>query len=153
MHSTRPGRRPHNKRLESTRYTRDSTPRYTEMIMTPSNINVSEKFSKLSDDYSVRIVTKMNDYEIKIVKFKGEFVWHSHPHTDETFIILDGKMIMHFRDKLVELNSGEMIVIPKGVEHKPASREGYKAILIEPEGVPNTGNVESEMTISKIEWI
>jgi mannose-6-phosphate isomerase-like protein (cupin superfamily) len=126
---------------------------YGEMTMIPSKINFSEKFSKLPDDYSVRIVAKMNDYEIKIVKFKGEFVWHSHPDTDETFIILDGKMIMHFRDKLVELNSGEMIVIPKGVEHKPTSTEGYKAILIEPEGVPNTGDVESEMTINKIEWI
>ena len=121
--------------------------------MIPSKINFSEKFSKLPDDYSVRIVAKMNDYEIKIVKFKGEFVWHSHPDTDETFIILDGKMIMYFRDKLVELNSGEMIVIPKGVEHKPTSGEGYKAILIEPEGVPNTGDVKSEMTIKQIEWI
>ncbi len=121
--------------------------------MIPSKINLLEKFSKLPDDYSVRIVAKMNDYEIKIVKFKGEFVWHSHPDTDETFIILEGKMMMHFRGKLVELNSGEMIVIPKGVEHKPTSREGYKAILIEPEGVLNTGDVKSEMTINKTEWI
>ena len=121
--------------------------------MIPSKINFSENFSKLPDDCSLRIVAKKNDYEIKIVKFKGEFVWHSHPDTDETFIILDGKMMMHFRDKLVELNSGEMIVIPKGVEHKPTSREGYKAILIEPEGVPNTGDVRSEMTIKQIEWI
>jgi mannose-6-phosphate isomerase-like protein (cupin superfamily) len=95
----------------------------------------------------------MNDYEFKIVRFKGEFIWHSHPDTDETFIILDGKMIMYFRDNLVELNSGEMIVIPKGVEHKPTSTEGYKAILIEPEDVPNTGDVKSEVTINKIEWI
>jgi len=121
--------------------------------MLPSKINFSEKFSKLVDDYSVRIVAKMNDYEIKIVKFKGEFVWHSHPDTDETFIILDGTLIMHFRDKTVELNSGEMIVIPKGVEHKPASNEGYKAILIEPEGVANTGDGTNEKTINKIEWI
>ena len=121
--------------------------------MIPSKINFSEKFSMLSDDYSVRIVAKMNDYEIKIVKFKGEFVWHSHPDTDETFIILEGTLLMNFRDKLVELKSGEMIVIPKGVEHKPVSREGYKAILIEPEGVPNTGDAKSEMTINKIEWI
>ena len=113
-----------------------------------------EKFSKLSDEeYTVRIIAKMNDYEFKIVKFTGEFIWHSHPDTDETFIILDGKMIMHFRDKLVELESGEMIVIPKGVEHKPTSKEGYKALLIEPEGVPNTGDVESEVKIDKIEWI
>lgn len=121
--------------------------------MIPSKINFSEKFSMLSDDYSVRIVAKMNDYEIKIVKFKGEFVWHSHPDTDETFIILEGTLLMHFRDRMVELKSGEMIVIPKGVEHKPASIEGYKAILIEPEDVPNTGDAKSEMTINKIEWI
>src|SRR4030065_2973717 len=123
-------------------------------MMTPSKINFADKFSKLPDeDYSVRIVAKMNDYEFKIVKFKGEFVWHSHPDTDETFIILDGRVTMHFRDKSVDVRSGEMIVIPKGVEHKPASKEGYKALLIEPEGVANTGDVKSEMTIKKIEWI
>jgi len=125
-----------------------------EMTMIPSKINFSEKFSKLpSDDYSVGIVARMNDYEFKLVKFKGEFVWHSHPDTDETFIILDGRMMMHFKDKLVEVKGGEMIVIPKGVEHKPTSKEGYKALLIEPEGVANTGDVKSEMTIKKIEWI
>jgi mannose-6-phosphate isomerase-like protein (cupin superfamily) len=124
------------------------------MTMIPSKINFSEKFSKLrSDDYSVGIVAKMNDYEFKLVKFRGEFVWHSHPDTDETFIILEGRMMMHFKDKLVEVKSGEMIVIPKGVEHKPASKEGYKALLIEPEGVPNTGDVKNEMTIKKVEWI
>ncbi len=113
-----------------------------------------EKFSKLPDeDYSVRIIAKMNNYEFKIVKFKGEFIWHSHPDTDETFIILEGKMILHFRDNLVELNRGEMIVIPKGVEHKPTSPEGYKALLIEPEDVLNTGDVQGEMTINNMEWI
>jgi len=123
-------------------------------MMTPSKINFADKFSKLADeDYCVRIVAKMNDYEFKIVKFKGEFVWHSHPDTDETFIILNGEMMMHFRDKVVELIAGEMIVIPKGVEHKPASEGGYEAILIEPEGVPNTGDSESEITISRVEWI
>ncbi len=122
--------------------------------MTPSKINFADKFSKLPDeDYSVRIVAKMNNYEFKIVKFKGEFVWHSHQDTDETFIILKGKMLMHFREKIVEVSAGEMIVIPKGVEHKPASEEGFEMLLIEPEGVPNTGNVESEMAIDKIEWI
>jgi mannose-6-phosphate isomerase-like protein (cupin superfamily) len=122
--------------------------------MVPAKINFLEKFAKLpDDDYCVRIIAKMNDYEFKIVKFKGEFVWHCHPDTDETFIILDGKLTMHFRNRIVELCTGEMIVIPKGTEHKPASDEGYKALLIEPEGVLNTGNVENEITISKIEWI
>ena len=123
-------------------------------MMTPSKINFTDKFSKLPDeDYSMRIVAKMNDYEFKIVKFKGEFVWHSHPDTDETFIILKGKMLMHFRENIIELTDGEMIVIPKGVEHKPASENGYEALLIEPEGVGNTGNAESEMAINKVEWI
>jgi mannose-6-phosphate isomerase-like protein (cupin superfamily) len=122
--------------------------------MVPSKINFSDKFSKLQkEDYSVGIVAKMNDYEFKLVKFKGEFIWHRHPDTDETFIILEGKMVMHFRDKLIEVEGGEMIVIPKGVEHKPSSEEGYKALLIEPEGVPNTGDVKNEMTIKKAEWI
>ncbi|MFX0202327.1 MAG: cupin domain-containing protein [Candidatus Hodarchaeota archaeon] len=122
--------------------------------MIPSKINLAEKFSMLPDeDYSLRIIAKMNEYEFKIVKFKGEFVWHSHTDTDETFIILNGKMLMNFRDKVIELNAGEMIVIPKCVEHKPASEKGYEALLIESEGVPNTGDVESEMAIKKVEWI
>ncbi|MHC4185563.1 MAG: cupin domain-containing protein, partial [Planctomycetota bacterium] len=76
--------------------------------MVPSKINIADKFSKLPDeDYSVRIVAKMNDYEFKIVKFRGEFVWHSHPDTDETFIILKGKMLMYFREKIVEVSAGE----------------------------------------------
>jgi len=122
--------------------------------MKPEKINLVEKFSRLpADDYCVRIIARMNDYEFKIVKFKGEFIWHSHPGTDETFIIIDGKMLMNFHDGIVELNSGEMIVVPKGVEHKPVSEAGYKALLIEPAGVSNTGDVASEITISKIQWI
>jgi mannose-6-phosphate isomerase-like protein (cupin superfamily) len=125
-----------------------------EKMMRLSKINFDDKFSRLLDeDYSVRIIAKMNNYEFKIVKFKGEFVWHSHPDTDETFIILKGRMMMHLRDEVIEVNAGEMIVIPKGVDHKPVSEEGYQALLIEPEGVPNTGDVESEITIKKVEWV
>jgi mannose-6-phosphate isomerase-like protein (cupin superfamily) len=117
-------------------------------------INLSDKFGKLPvGDYAVGLIAKMNDYEFKIVKFKGDFVWHSHPDTDETFIILEGTLVMNFRDRKVEINAGEMIVIPKGVEHKPSSENGYKALLIEPEGVPNTGDVQSKMTIDKIQWV
>jgi mannose-6-phosphate isomerase-like protein (cupin superfamily) len=122
--------------------------------MNLEKINLWEKFQKLpSGDYAVGLIAKMNDYEFKIVKFKGDFVWHSHPDTDETFIIIDGTLIMNFRDRVEKIHAGEMIVIPKGVEHRPSSDNGYKAILIEPEGVPNTGNVQSEMTIDKIEWV
>jgi mannose-6-phosphate isomerase-like protein (cupin superfamily) len=117
-------------------------------------INFKEKFAKLPDgDYAVRIIAKMNNYEFKIVKRKSEFIWHSHEDTDETFIVLDGILVMNFRDQTVEINKGEMIVIPKGVEHKPSSVNGYKVLLIEPEDTPNTGNVKSDMTIKKIEWV
>jgi mannose-6-phosphate isomerase-like protein (cupin superfamily) len=121
--------------------------------MTVEKINLSDKFRKLpAGDYAVRLVAKINNYEFKIVKFKGDFVWHSHPETDETFIVLEGTLVMNFHDRKVEVQAGEMIVIPKGVEHKPSSENGYKALLIEPEGVSNTGDVQSEITIEKIEW-
>ena len=117
-------------------------------------INLSDKFRKLpAGDYAVRLVAKMNNYDFKIVKFKGDFIWHTHPETDETFIILEGTLVMNFRDRKVEVRAGEMIVIPKGVEHKPFSENGYRAILIEPEGVSNTGDVKSEITIEKFEWV
>jgi len=122
--------------------------------MNVEKINLSEKFGKLPvGDYAVRLVAKMNNYDFKIVKFKGDFIWHSHPETDETFIIMEGTLVMSFRDRKVEVHAGEMIVIPKGVEHKPSSENGYRAILIEPEGVSNTGNVQSEITIEKFEWV
>jgi len=117
-------------------------------------INLSDKFKKLpAVDYAVRLVAKMNNYDIKIVRFKGDFIWHSHPETDETSSDLEGTLVMSFRDRTVEVNAGEMIVIPKGVEHKPSSENGYKAILIEPEGVSNTGDVKSDITIEKFEWV
>ena len=121
--------------------------------MTVEKIDLSDKFGKLpAGDYAVRLVAKMNNYEFKIVKFKGDFIWHSHPETDETFIVVEGTLVMNFRDRKLELHAGEMIVVPKGVEHKPSSEDGYKALLIEPEGVPNTGDVRSEITIEKVEW-
>ncbi|MDO9229101.1 MAG: cupin domain-containing protein [Syntrophales bacterium] len=122
--------------------------------MTSEKINILDKFGKLpAGDYAVGVIAKMNDYEFKIVKFKGDFLWHSHPDTDETFIIMEGTLVMNFRDRKVEVHAGEMIVIPKGVEHKPSSENGYKALLIEPEGVPNTGDVQNEITIAKVEWV
>jgi mannose-6-phosphate isomerase-like protein (cupin superfamily) len=122
--------------------------------MRTDKIKLAEKFDKLRPgNYAMGIVAKMNDYEIKVVRFKGDFVWHSHANTDETFIIVEGTMVMNFRDKTVELDAGEMIVIPKGVEHKPSSSVGYKALLIEPEGVPNTGGVQSKMAIPTVEWV
>ena len=122
--------------------------------MKPEKINFAEKFGKLKPgDYAMGVVAKMNNYEIKVVRFQGDFVWHSHADTDETFIILEGTMLMNFRDRAIEIKAGEMIVIPKGIEHKPSSVGGYRALLIEPEGVPNTGGVQSSMAIQKVEWV
>lgn len=122
--------------------------------MGPEKINFSEKFGKLPrGDYAVGVIAKMNNYEFKVVNFRGDFVWHSHPDTDETFIVLEGTLVLDFRDRRLEVYAGEMIVIPKGVEHKPSSDDGYKALLIEPEGTPNTGDVQNERTIEKIEWV
>jgi mannose-6-phosphate isomerase-like protein (cupin superfamily) len=124
--------------------------------MPVNKVNFDEKFAKLPEgDYAVGIIAKMNNYEFKVVKRKGkrDFIWHSHEDTDETFIVLDGTMIMNFRNRIVEVNKGEMIVVPKGVEHKPSSVNGYKVLLIEPENTPNTGNVKSDVTIKKIEWV
>jgi len=121
--------------------------------MTMQKINLSDKFGKLpAGDYAVRLVAKMNNYDFKIVRFKGDFIWHSHPETDETFIVVEGTLVMNFRDFKAEVHAGEMIVVPKGVEHKPSSEDGYKALLVEPEGVANTGDVRSEITIEKVEW-
>jgi len=124
--------------------------------MSADKINFAEKFAKLPEvDYAVGIIAKMNNYEFKVVTRKGtrDFVWHKHEDTDETFIVLEGTMIMNFRDHSVEVNKGEMIVVPKGVEHTPSTTTGYKLLLIEPENTPNTGNVKNEMTIGKTNWV
>ena len=95
----------------------------------------------------------MNDYHFKVVKFQGEFVWHSHDDTDEVFIVLDGEMSIAFRDDSVKLKAGEMFVVPKGAEHKPFAEKGCKAMLVEPAGTINTGGTGGEMTAEDDVWI
>jgi mannose-6-phosphate isomerase-like protein (cupin superfamily) len=126
--------------------------------MKVNKIDFDEKFAKLPDgDYAVGIIAKMNNYEIKVVKREGQhqrdLILHRHDNTDETFIVLEGTMIMNFRDHTVEVNKGEMIVVPKGVDHLPSTINGYKVLLIELENTPNTGNIINEMTIKKIDWV
>ena len=116
-------------------------------------INLKDKLSMFSEYWSPKIVAEMNDYHIKLVKIKGDFVWHNHDDTDETFIVIEGKMKIEFEDKTVELNEGEMYVIPKGVNHKPFAEEECKIMIIEPSGVVNTGNIESDLTASNDAWI
>ena len=112
---------------------------YTEE-MTHTAINLRDKLRRFADHWSPRVVAEMNDYQFKLAKIQGEFVWHSHPETDEVFLVLDGEMIIEFRDGMVELTAGEMYVVPKGVEHKPVAARECAILLIEPRGVVNTGD-------------
>ena len=116
-------------------------------------INFKDKLSQFTDHWSPKIVAQMNDYHFKLVKFQGEFVWHQHAETDEVFIVLEGEMKIDFRDGCVELNAGEMFVIPKGVEHKPLSENECQILLVEPEGVVNTGDAGGDMTAQNDVWI
>ena len=95
----------------------------------------------------------MNDYQFKIVKLEGDFIWHDHPETDETFIVLEGALRIDFRDGAVHVSEGEMFVVPKGVEHKPYAAEEVKVMLIEPRGVLNTGHEGGDFTAQNDAWI
>ena len=121
--------------------------------MTYRPINLRDKFSKFSDHWSPRVIAEMNDYQFKLVKVQGEFVWHDHPDTDEVFIVLEGTLDIEFRDGKVTLESGEMFVVPKGREHRPVAREECKLMLIEPRGVVNTGDVVSNLTAEDDNWV
>ena len=116
-------------------------------------INFEEKLSKFSDHWSPKIIAEMNDYQFKLVKIQGEFVWHNHEDTDEVFIVIEGKMKIEFENETVELNEGEMYVVPKGIQHKPYAETECKVMLVEPRGVVNTGNTEGELTAPNDEWI
>ena len=116
-------------------------------------INLNDKLSRFSEHWAPRIIARMNDYHFKLVKFRGEFVWHRHPETDEVFIVLDGEMSIAFRDGQVELRSGEMFVVPRGVEHKPVAGRECSAMLVEPAGTVNTGDAGGDLTAQDDIWI
>ena len=116
-------------------------------------LNFKEKLSRFSEQWKPKVIAKMNDYQFKIVKIKGDFVWHDHKDTDETFIVLEGKLRIDFRDGQVELSDGEMFVVPKGIEHKPYAEEEVKMLLIEPRGIKNTGDTGGELTAENDIWI
>ena len=116
-------------------------------------VNLKEKLSLFSDHWSPKVIAEMNDYQFKLVKLQGDFVWHNHPDTDEVFIVIEGEMRIEFEDETVELSEGEMYVVPKGVEHKPYAEEECKVMLVEPRGVVNTGDAEGELTASDDVWI
>ena len=116
-------------------------------------LNFAEKLSLFDEQWQPKVIAEMNDYQFKIVKIQGDFVWHDHKDTDETFIVLEGNLRIDFRDGQVELGAGEMYVVPKGVEHKPYAENEVKMLLIEPRGVKNTGEEGGDMTADNDVWI
>lgn len=115
--------------------------------------NLEEKFGKIKDYWSPKITGEINDSFVKLAKLKGEFDWHHHANEDELFLVIKGKLLMKLRDKDIEINEGEFIVIPKGVDHKPVAENEVSLLLIEPKSTLNTGNILNEKTIEKLEWI
>ncbi|MGB5211344.1 MAG: cupin domain-containing protein, partial [Gammaproteobacteria bacterium] len=111
-----------------------------------SGTNLEKKFDLFSEHWRPRIIGELNDYQIKLAKIQGEFVWHKHDDTDELFVCVEGELQIEFRDGSVTLRTGELYVVPRGVEHKPSAREECRIMLIEPKGVVNTGDVGGELT-------
>ena len=110
----------------------------------PTHVNLAEKLDAFSEHWSPKIVARYNDNEVRLVKTDGEFVWHKHDETDELFLILEGEFDMDFRDRTVTVKAGELLIVPKGIEHRPAARRGeVKLLLIDPNDTPNTGDANT----------
>jgi mannose-6-phosphate isomerase-like protein (cupin superfamily) len=116
-------------------------------------INFGQKFGLLQERWQPRVVAELNDYQFKVVRLQGDFVWHSHKDTDEAFVVMEGELRIDFRDGAVRIGPGEMFVVPKNVEHKPYAEGEVKMLLIEPRGVPNTGDQGGERTAQNDVWI
>ncbi|MBB1061337.1 cupin domain-containing protein [Marilutibacter spongiae] len=115
-------------------------------------INFDARFAGFSEQWSPRVVAELNDYQFKIARIQGDFVWHRHEDTDEAFIVLDGAMSIEFRDGRVELAAGEMYVVPRGVEHRPVAEHECRILLVEPRGVVNTGDAGGGYTAPNDVW-
>ncbi|HEX7916209.1 cupin domain-containing protein [Rudaea sp.] len=117
------------------------------------SINFAEKLALFTERWSPRVVAEMNDYQFKLVKLQGEFVWHEHKDTDEVFLVVRGEMQVGFRDRDVTIREGEMFVVPRGVEHITRAAQECHALIIEPRGVINTGETGGELTAQNDRWI
>jgi mannose-6-phosphate isomerase-like protein (cupin superfamily) len=116
-------------------------------------INLVQKLGLISEQWRPRVVAELNDYQFKLARIEGDFIWHDHPETDEAFLVLEGELRIDFRDGAVLLRAGELFVVPKGVEHKPFAAKEVKLLLIEPRGILNTGHAGGERTAENDVWI
>ena len=114
-------------------------------------INLASKLALFSDHWSPKVIADLNGQQVKLVKFEGEFVWHHHDHEDELFLVLDGRFRMDFRDRQVWIERGEMIVVPRGVEHRPVAESEVHVLLFEPASTRNTGNQVERRTVEQLE--
>ena len=121
--------------------------------MTHDVVNLDAKFGLFEERWQPKVVAEMNDYQFKVVRLQGDFVWHQHDDTDEAFFVIEGMLRIDLRDRQVSVGPGELFVVPKGVEHKPYAEHEVKLMLIEPRGVPNTGNEGGERTAANDAWI
>lgn len=121
--------------------------------MAVSVVNIAGKFATIDALHAYKIIARMNDYHFKLVRMRREFIWHRHPETDEVFWVIDGRLRIDLRNQVLHLEKGEMVVIPKGVEHKPSCREECRLLLIEPAGTVNTGDAGGDLTDMAEAWI
>lgn len=118
-----------------------------------NKINLTDKLGRFSDHWNPRIVAELNGQHVKLVKFRGEFVWHQHEHEDEMFLVVRGTFRMEFRDHAVDLREGEMLVVPRGTEHRPVAEDEVSVLLLEPAATVNTGSAGGARTVAQPEWI
>jgi mannose-6-phosphate isomerase-like protein (cupin superfamily) len=118
-----------------------------------NKVNLAEKLALLSDHWNPRVVGELNGQHVKLVKFNGEFVWHDHAGEDEMFLVVKGRFRMEFRDQTVDLEAGEFLIVPRGVEHRPVAEAEVEVLLFEPAGILHTGTVDSALTRRECEWI
>tara|TARA_B100001027_G_scaffold208533_1_gene173899 strand:+ start:398 stop:775 length:378 start_codon:yes stop_codon:yes gene_type:complete len=123
------------------------------IITKSKKINIKQKFSKFSEYWSPKVLAEMNDYEFKIARIKGEFIWHNHTETDEVFIVIEGSMKILLRGKTIRLSKGDLYVVPKGTDHKPVAEKECKLMLVELKGTKNTGSETHKLTAEDNQWI
>ena len=121
--------------------------------MSYKKINFKEKFAKFGEHWEPKVIAQLNDYEFKLVKIKNDFIWHQHEDTDEAFIVIEGTMSIEFENETMMLQQGEMVVVPKGIKHRPFAQEEAKIMIVEPKNVRNTGDALDELTAPNDKWI